>query len=125
MIFNYIAKELAPLLQNDIVIHDEWADYFAFTDFGAKRLCENTRVELAQSLHPLLSSLFDRTIRCRGKSKSYVPSYVLADSHRNPPLPTTTFLPNSHNSTAIRAALATKLRLSQQSPSSAPTPILN
>ncbi len=107
---NYISKYLVPLLDEDIVINDEWAHYCNLFDFQqVQRRCENTRTELRQSVHPLLSTLRGRTISYRGKITSYEPSYVLSDPNRNPPeLPPTEFPPTSYNSTAIAAASTTK-----------------
>lgn len=107
---DYISKYLLPHLDGDIVIHDEWAHYLNVFDFRrVQRTCENTRTELAQSLHPLLLDLRGRTILRGGKAGSYTPSNVLSDPNRNPPLPPTTFPPTSYNSTAIAGALTTKL----------------
>ena len=65
---NYINKYLLPHFDGDIAIHDEWSDYLNLFDFRrVQRRCENTRTELAQSLHPLLLDLLGRTISCRGK----------------------------------------------------------
>ena len=97
----YIKKYLLPLLKSNVVVHKE--RYFAFTDFGAKRVCENTSHDLKQSVHPLLPALRCKPVLFKGKTASYMPSYTLSDPAVN--LPVTKFCETSYYHTDVAARI--------------------
>jgi hypothetical protein len=102
----YITTFLIPLLDDEVVINNEWKEYFSFLHLWRGRSCNSRADELRQYAHPLLAAIAGRRIFFKKKTMAYEPSYILVDP--NVSLKTAEFGADSYHDRHIIAALREK-----------------
>jgi uncharacterized protein (DUF2235 family) len=82
----YITRFLLPLLDDEVVINNEWKEYFSFLHLWRGRSCDSHADELRQFAHPILAAMTGREIFFKNKTMKYEPSYILVfRSHQRIP----------------------------------------
>ncbi len=103
---DYVTKFLLPLLDDEVVINNEWKEHFPFLHLGRGRSCDSHVGGLSQFAHPLLAAVTGQEILFKNKMVNYQPSYILADP--NTPLKTAKFEDGSYNQRVVASALKEK-----------------
>ncbi len=103
---DYVTKYLLPLLDDEVVINNEWKHYFSFLHRGRGRHCDNHEGERGQFAHPLLAAMVGREVLFKNNKMKYEPSYKLVDP--NFQLKTAKFSSQSYYEREVAAALNKK-----------------